>query len=40
LDDAASDFPQGRGLRGVFTDPDVGLRNSDIDSLRRLLERA
>lgn len=40
LDDAAGDFPQGRGLSGVFTDPDVGLENSDIDSLRRLLVHA
>lgn len=40
LDDAADDFPQNKGLNGVFTDPNVGLEKSDIDSLRRLLEQA
>jgi hypothetical protein len=40
LDDAAGDFPQDGRLSSVFTDPDIGLKNSDIDSLRRLLERA
>lgn len=40
LDDAAGDFPQNKGLNGVFTDPDVGLEKRDIDSLRSLLKQA
>ncbi len=39
LDDAVEDFPHGRRMNVVFTDPDVGLEQEAINSLRRLLEQ-
>jgi hypothetical protein len=37
LDDDAEGFPRHKEIRGVFTDPEIGLKNEDVDSLRSLL---
>lgn len=37
LDDDADGFPRHKEIRGVFTDPEIGLKKEDVVSLRSLL---
>lgn len=39
LDDAIEDFPYGKRMNVIFTDPDIGLEQESIDLLRGLLRQ-